>query len=151
MGDDAVGIHVLRNLRGRIRPRAGLEFKELGVGGIKLVEEILDYRKVFIIDSMESATTVGNINEFSPEQFNSTYHESAPHDVNFITALELYRKLEPQRIPEKIRIFTIDIKNEFVFSDSLTPTIQASASHLTELLAQEIDSTPESSNPSNAT
>jgi hydrogenase maturation protease len=138
MGDDAVGIHVLRQLREKVQPRPGLEFKELSVGGIKLVEEILDYHTVFIIDSIESATTVGNINEFSPEQFHNTYHESSPHDVNFMTALQLYKKLEPTRIPEKIRIFTIDINSEFVFKEKLTPAIQASASHLTQLLAKEI-------------
>jgi hydrogenase maturation protease len=139
MGDDAVGIHVSRQLRKELSPRAGLEFKELGVGGIKLVEEILDYRTVFIIDSIESATTEGNINEYSPGQFNNTYHESSPHDVNFITALELYKKLEPRRVPEKIRIFTIDIKTEFVFKENLTPTIQTAATRLTKLLANEIN------------
>jgi hypothetical protein len=59
--------------------------------------------------------------------------------MNFITALELYQKLEATRIPEKIRIFTITIKPEFTFKESLTPTIQAAASHLTELLINEIN------------
>jgi hydrogenase maturation protease len=140
MGDDGVGIHVLRQLMQRTRPRADLEFKQLSVGGIKLVEEILGYRIVFVIDSIESGDTVGRIREFSPEQFNNTYHESAPHAVNFITALELYKKLEPTRVPERIRIFTIDIKNEFEFKETLTPPIQEAASRLTEILADEIKS-----------
>jgi hydrogenase maturation protease len=141
MGDDGVGIHVLRQLKQRTPPRVDLEFKQLSVGGMKLVEEILGYRSVFIIDSIESEDTVGRIREFSPEQFNNTYHESGPHAVNFITALELYKKLEPTRIPERIRIFTIDIKNEFEFKETLTPPIQKAASHLAEMLANEINRT----------
>jgi len=139
MGDDGVGIHVLRRLKEKIPSRTDLEFKELGVGGIKLIEEILDYRTVFIIDSIESTTALGKINEFSPDQFKNTRHESTPHAMNFITALELYQKLEAARIPERIRIFTITIKPEFIFKETLTPTIQAAASHLTELLINEIN------------
>ena len=139
MGDDGVGIQVLRHLKENTTPRADLDFKELSVGGIKLVEEFLDYKTIFIIDSIESATGEGNINEFSPEQFNNTFHESAPHDVNFITALELYKKLEPHRIPKEIRIFTINIKTEFVFKENLSPTIEAAASRLTQSLDNEIN------------
>jgi len=139
MGDDGVGIEVLRRLKENTSPRADLDFKELSVGGIRLVEEILDYKAVFIIDSIESATREGDINEFSPEQFNNTFHESAPHDVNFITALELYKKLERHRIPEEIRIFTINIKTEFVFKETLSPTIEAAASRLTQSLDNKIN------------
>ena len=139
MGDDGVGIHVLRRLKESTQPRSQLEFKELGVGGIKLVEEILDYKTVFIIDSIESETEVGVINEFSPEQFINTYHESTPHATNFITALELYKKLEPTRIPERIRVFTIGIKPDFTFNEKLTPTVEAAASQLTMRLENEIN------------
>jgi len=138
MGDDGVGILVLRRVKEKTSPSVDLEFKELSVGGIKLVEEILDYRTVFVIDSIQ-ATTVGTVNEFSPEQFSNTYCESAPHAVNFITALELYRKLQPHRIPEKIRIFTIGINSQFVFTETLTTKIETAASRLTELLAGEIE------------
>jgi len=143
MGDDGVGIHVLRRLRDATSsPHKDLEFKELGIGGIKLVEEILDYENVFIIDAIESVTTIGDINEFSPEQFKSTYHETAPHDVNFITALEFYRKMQPHRIPKTIRIFTISIKNEFDFKERLSPPIQQAAERLIVLLSDEISRTP---------
>jgi hydrogenase maturation protease len=138
MGDDGVGIQVLRQLRERIPPRADVEFKELSVGGIELVEEILGYRRVFIIDSIESHSGYGEINEFAPEQFKGTCHESSPHATNFMTALELYKKLEPKRIPHKIRIFTIGIQSEFTFRESLSPSIQAAAAELTTRLAREI-------------
>jgi hydrogenase maturation protease len=141
MGDDGVGLHVLRRLKQTIPPRSELEFKEASIGGIKLVEEILGYRTVFIIDSIESPTTIGDINEFSPEEFNNTRHESTPHVTNFITALELYKKLEPTRIPERIRIFTIDIDPHYTFSETLSPKIRNAAAKLTEQITREIERT----------
>ena len=140
MGDDGVGIHILRRLREKI-PRTDVDFKEIGVGGIKLVEEILDYKTVIIIDSIESSNPPGSINEFSPEQFSNTYHEAAPHDVNFITALELYKRLQQDRIPKTIRIFTIAIQNQWTFKSDLSPSIQVAAARLTELLINELKET----------
>jgi hydrogenase maturation protease len=141
MGDDGVGIQVLRMLKKKIPPRNDLEFKELGVGGLKLVEEILGYQKVFIIDSIDTEDRrVGRIREFSPEQFKSTEQSSpSPHVTNFATALELYRKLEPSEIPSIIRIFTVDIDPGFTFREGLSPPIQDAAENLVKILVEQID------------
>lgn len=140
MGDDGVGIHVVRMLKDKIPPRADLEFKELSLGGLRLVEEMLGYEKVFIIDSVASSpATVGKIREFSPEQFEETEHASSPHATNFATALELYKRLQPSQIPETLRIFTIDIDPEFTFRENLSPTVQRAAVKLTELILHEIE------------
>jgi hydrogenase maturation protease len=139
MGDDGVGIHVARMVKDRFRSQADLEVKELGVGGLKLVEEILGHEEVYIVDSYATQDIEpGRIREFSPDRFEDTLHASSPHGTNFVTALELYRELEPQRIPEKIRIFTIDIKADYSFGESMSAPVREAASKLAELLATEI-------------
>jgi len=139
MGDDGVGIYVVRALRDKIPQRVGLEFKELSVGGIRLVEEMLGYDTVFIIDSIASKNTSGQINEFSPEQFKGSQYESSPHTTNFATALDLYKKLQPSRVPSSIRIFTIDIDSHFTFSDKLSRPVQAAALELVEQIVREVE------------
>jgi len=140
MGDDGVGIHVIRMLKKSLA-RDDLEFKELSVGGLKLVEEILGYEKVFIIDSVDmDDRQIGRIREFSPEQFKATEQPSpSPHVLNFATALELYKRLEPSKIPSTIRIFTIDIDPDFTFRESLSPPIQKAAANLVEIIVQRIE------------
>jgi len=138
MGDDGVGIFVIRALKERIPSRSGLDFKELSVGGIRLIEEILGYDTVFIIDSIASKSTRGQIHEFSAEQFKGSQYESSPHTTNFATALELYKKLQPSRIPRSIRIFTVDINSNFTFSETLSPEVHAAALKLTEQIVREI-------------
>jgi hydrogenase maturation protease len=135
-----VGIHVLRTLRQKLPARSDLDFKELSVGGLRLVEEMLGYKTVFIIDSIESSSCeIGQIREFSPEQFKGTERATSPHVTNFSTALELYRKLEPNEVPELIRIFTIDINSESAFREGLSPRIQKSASKLAEIVLREVE------------
>jgi hydrogenase maturation protease len=140
MGDDGVGIHVVRMLKQRFSSRQDLEFKELSVGGLRLVEEMLGYKKVFMVDSLEPNTSmVGQIGVFSPEQFKSTEQVSSPHVANFAAAFELYKKLEPEAIPEVIRIFTIEINSEFAFREGLSPPIQEAASRLVEMISREVE------------
>ncbi|MGA8858268.1 MAG: hydrogenase maturation protease [Candidatus Bathyarchaeia archaeon] len=139
MGDDAVGIHVVRMLKDRNRGRADLEFKELSLGGLGLVEEILGYERVFIIDSVASTGTVGKICELSPEHFKGTEYASSPHSTNFATALELFKRFENSAVPHTIRIFTIDITPEFIFREALSPSVQRAAFELAELVGNEIE------------
>jgi hydrogenase maturation protease len=140
MGDDGVGIYVVRMLKQKFQSKSNLEFKELSVGGLRLVEEMLGYEEVIIVDSIESdASQVGQIREFSPGQFKDTEQTSSPHVTNFATAFELYRKLEPSEIPDKVRIFTIGISSEFTFREGLSPSVQEAASKLVGMIGREIE------------
>ena len=139
MGDDAVGIRVVRLLRQKAQGRNDLEFKELSIGGLGLVEEILGYERVFIIDSVGSTGMPGKIREFSPEHFKGTEYASSPHSTNFATALELFKTFEPSAVPHTIRIFTIDINPEFTFREALSPPVQKAAFELAELVGREIE------------
>ncbi len=139
MGDDGVGIYVVRMVKDRTRSRADLQFKELGASGFKLVEEILGYDEVIIVDSYASTETdTGQIREFSPEDFEDTLHPSSPHGANFATALEFYRNLQPDRMPRKIRILTIDIHTADVFGEGLSGRVQDAAAKLAEMIVREI-------------
>jgi len=141
MGDDGLGIHVVRMLKKKIPARDDLEFKELSVGGLKLIEEILGYEKVFIIDAIDTEPRqVGRIREFSPEQLKATEQSSpSPHVLNFATALELYKRLKTTGLPSTIRIFTIDIEPDFTFREKLSPTIQEAAANLVDIITQYIE------------
>jgi hydrogenase maturation protease len=143
MGDDAVGIHVLRTLKKKLGTRTDLEFKELGIGGLRLVEELLGYEHVIIIDSIESKDQkIGEIREFTPDQFKETEQAVAPHITNFATALELYRTLEPSKIPKTIRILTIDIEPKLTFSEEISEPIRKAATTLVERITQELERRP---------
>ena len=140
MGDDGVGIQVVRMLREKFPSRTDLEFKELSVGGLRLVEEMLGYEEAIIVDSIESDSgQVGQIREFSPDQFKGTEQTPSPHVTNFATAFELYKKLEPSEIPDRVRIFTIGISSEFTFREGLSPPVQEAASKLVDMIRHEIE------------
>jgi Ni,Fe-hydrogenase maturation factor len=63
---------------------------------------------------------------------------SSPHDTNFFTALQLYKGLDPARTPKRIRIFTIDIEPNDVFSEEMSPPVQEASLKLAERIISEI-------------
>jgi hydrogenase maturation protease len=139
MGDDGVGIHVIRMVREKIPAKRNLEFKELGVGGIRLVEEMLGYKEVVIVDSLTTEDSKpGRIREFGPDELKESVQASPPHTTNFATALELYKKIRPDKIPSRIRIITVDVDPDLTFREGMSAPVQEAAIRLTDKLIAEI-------------
>jgi hydrogenase maturation protease len=138
MSDDSVGIHVARLIQARLQ-RPDISVKELSVSGIRLVEEILGFDSVIIIDSHTGEETEsGRIRKFTPADFIDTIHPGAPHGINFPTALEFYERLEPEKIPKSIEIYTIDIGSELTFGEQLSPIVEKASEKLANLIVHEL-------------
>lgn len=142
MTDDRIGIHVVRMIQARLPQRPDIVVKELSVSGIRLVEEILGFDHVIIIDSHTGKETEpGRIRKFAPSDFVDTIHPGTPHGINFFTALEFYKKLEPERTPKAIEIYTIDIGSELIFGEQLSPAVERASEELVNILVRELTST----------
>lgn len=95
---------------------------------------------MIIVDSIESQTQkIGTIREYTPDQFKETEQVVAPHITNFATALEIYRTLEPTRVPKSIRILTITIEPKLIFSEEMSEPIRQAAATLVEQITREVD------------
>lgn len=139
MTDDRIGIHVARMVQAKLPQRPDIKFKELSVSGIKLVEEILGFDRVVIVDShMGRQTEVGRIRKFAPVDFMDTIHPGTPHGINFATALEFYKNLDPESIPKSIEIYTIDIDSNLSFGEQLSPTVEKAGEELVKLLVRQL-------------
>ena len=104
-----------------------------------VVEEILGFDHMIIVDSHTgSETEPGRIRKFTADDFMDTIHPGAPHGINFVTALEFYKNLEPENIPKSIEIYTIDIESELNFGEKLSPTVEKAADELVNLIIGEL-------------
>ena len=135
MGDDSVGIHIVRMLKDSLPQLPGLEFKELSVGGLRMVEEMLGYENVLVVDSIiQKDSEVGRISEFDAGQLKNADQFSSTHVTGFPTALELYRRFDPSKIPKTITLFTIDIEPEFTFTETMSSSVKEAAAKLADLV-----------------
>jgi hydrogenase maturation protease len=137
LGDDGVGISVARILREQLPELTDVEIEEASIGGLPLVESIIGYDTSFIIDATSlDGGQEGDIVTLDVDELGEALHTSNPHDLDFRTALSLVRSTG-NKLPA-IQIYGIRIKDEKVFSESLTPKIADAARVCSEMVLSEI-------------
>jgi len=121
--DDGIGPKLVKRLKGNLS-RNDIDFETAFLGGLEVLEFIQGYQTVIFIDAIRTLGGIpGTVYKLTPENFNKTIHLSNVHDVSFITAVDLGKKLGLE-MPEFIHIIAVEIVEDRVFDDNFSPQIQ---------------------------
>jgi hydrogenase maturation protease len=124
VSDDAVGFRVVDALR-KMNVQ-GIQLEEACVSGLDLIETMLDYRMVIVVDAiLTGAFPPGKIMVLGEDSLEATVHGVNPHDVNIGTAIELGRQLEPERFPKEVVFVAVEVNDVWTVSDKMTPEVEA--------------------------
>ncbi len=124
ISDDAIGIRVAEEMMKLGLPNVDVE--EASVSGLDLIEKMLDHEPVIIVDAIvTNELEPGEVVVLTPDVFSSTVHGTNPHETNIATALELGRRLEPERFPKRIYFVAIRALNTIDISEEMTPPVKA--------------------------
>jgi hydrogenase maturation protease len=135
MCDDAIGLRVLQELERR--GVQGVDLKEACTSGLDLIEVMIDYDLVIVIDAIiNSSNPPGTIMVLSPEDFSNTVHGANPHEANIATTLELGRTLQPDRFPRRIIFVAVEANDVFTVSEEMTPDLEAALEHAVDRVLQ---------------
>jgi hydrogenase maturation protease len=133
--DDALSIILAKDLQQSF-PDFTLEI--LPVCGIGIIELISGYDLVVIIDTLISADAKpGEIILFPSLQSARTLHLQNPHDVDFFTSIRL-AEVTGYRIPEKIVVLGVCIKQQLVASLAPSPWIRKKYNQMIEQISNII-------------
>ncbi len=131
--DDGVGIKVAREIGRRVLSPS-IEVAEASIAGLELLERILGYSRVVLIDSIQvQGKGPGDVLRLKVEDLRTTARLSSPHDVNFATALELGKQLG-LKIPEAVAIYAIQAEDVTTFDEDCSASIEKAI----PLIAEEI-------------
>jgi hydrogenase maturation protease len=123
LGDDAVGLHVARDVRSRLAGAAGCAVRETMEMGLALLDEIVGCEHLILVDAIETGKAPpGHIHEFDADAL-AGRRIAAPHFVGVVETLALGRTLG-LAMPRDVRIFAIEVKDALTLSVSLTPEVQ---------------------------
>jgi hydrogenase maturation protease len=137
LSDDGVGIHVARELTEKKLP--GVHVEELAASGLELLDVVLDYDKVIIIDAIQTANGVpGQIYVLEERDFEKSVHGSSPHGINIATALALGRKVVPERMPKEVVFIAVEAEDLINVKEQLTPKVQAAMPRIIKMVEDEI-------------
>jgi hydrogenase maturation protease len=129
LGDDGVGWHVAEEIATFEMPNSDFEIDCLSLGGLSLMERIIGYKRVILIDSMVTGEhPIGQVLYFTllnlPDR--TAGHTTAAHDTSLLTALRVGKQMGAELPdPENIWVVGIEAQPVYDFSDELSPPVAA--------------------------
>jgi hydrogenase maturation protease len=153
--DDGVGVRVAEAVREELehlrrtsdevrRKLDSVEVREVSVGGLTLMEAMLGYDRVILIDALHRRDgqpgtvhrlTLDDLRAISPPQ-----HTASAHDASLITALEVGQRMGLP-LPTEIIIYAVEVENISDFSEELTPAVAQAAPQVKAAVLAEIANT----------
>lgn len=126
LSDDGIGIIIKRYLEERLVNAEGIGFTETSWGGFRVIDLLRDYDYAIVIDSIKTGRVPeGEIHHLKTDDLLPTLRLNSYHDINFITALNLAKKMD-YKIPSDIDILAVEIENNYTITENLNPVIRKS-------------------------
>jgi hydrogenase maturation protease len=104
-----------------------IEVECFALGGLSLMEQLIGYDKVVIIDAIQTRDgqpgqiyrlTLDDLPDFS------TGHTTAAHDTSLPTAMRLGRSMGVD-LPDEVAVVGVEAQQVYDFSEELSPSVAA--------------------------
>ncbi len=129
LGDDGVGWRVAEEIAKRVgaadRPSPQVEVDYHAGGGLTLMERMVGYDRVIIIDAMNLGQgPAGSVTCFRLDELADPFagHLASSHETNLQTAMQFGRSVEAT-LPKDILIVAIESPHVYDLSETLTPPV----------------------------
>lgn len=145
LSDDGIGVRIAYEVLKELPEVNHIEVTEVSVGGLTLMESMIGYDRVILIDAIQlndprpgciHRMSLDDLREISPTQ-----HSASPHDTTLVTALEMGRQIG-LNLPQEIIIYAIEVVNTLDFGEELTPAVAAAIPEATEAIIKELQTSP---------
>lgn len=132
--DDAAGIIAGAMLYDRIKNRVSVSFCEASGRGFDLLGMIVNYDHVIIIDSIQ--TGKGKIGQlYLIDSSSSTHFNTSFHSMGIFEQLKLGKEMN-LKLPEKISVYGIEVKDPYTFGEQMTEGMEEAVSKAVETIAK---------------
>ena len=120
--DDGVGIEIARNIKDK---KPDLEVIETSETGLALLDLIVGYKRLIIIDSIKTGHgEPGELYKLQLGDLKPNMDFSSSHTIDIATMLKLGQRLR-YRIPQSVSIYAIEIKDNSTFGEECTGEVKA--------------------------
>jgi hydrogenase maturation protease len=121
--DDAIGLNVVRRLREPLAGNAQIDVRETMEMGLALLDFIVGYRAVLIVDSIQTGQAPpGTIHELDAASLKRITGRT-PHFLGVGETLALGRQLGLS-VPDCVKIIAIEVEDPFTLGTQMTPALQ---------------------------
>lgn len=138
LGDDGIGWRVADSVRA-VAPT--VEVDCLALGGLSLMERLVGYDRVIIIDSIQTRDgRIGQVYQFTLAELPdlSAGHTTAAHDTSLQTALRMGRAMGA-KLPDRVHVVCVEAERVYDFSEELTPQVAAAIPEATQAVIDVLE------------
>ncbi len=150
LGDDGVGWKVAQEVERRLPPSPngrgdggeGIVVECLSLAGISLMEHMIGYQRVILIDSLNTGKYAqGEVVTFSLDSLEDLTHghSASAHDLSLKGALKLGRSMGAD-LPrdEDVQVVAIEAAHVYDFTEELTPEVAAAVPKAVEIVMNNL-------------
>jgi hydrogenase maturation protease len=153
LGDDGIGWHVGKGVeklylekksiqtQDNTSLRHPIDFLYLSCGGLELMEHMVDYERVILVDAIYTGNFPAfSFHLFSLEDFggSNANHINSAHDTSLFTAVKMGKELGVN-LPSTIEIVGIETDRVFDFSEQLSPELSDMIPKITEFIINQFN------------
>ena len=139
LSDDSTGILVARKIQEIYSASTSIQVAEASLGGIGLLDLMTGYDRAIIVDSIKTKDgKPGTIYRLTIDDLGNPSYSWGPHLMDLRTAVELGRWLG-YKIPERIEIYAVEIKENELFSELLSPEVEGAIPLLVQKIIDDLD------------
>ena len=115
---------------------------EASLGGRFLLDLITGYQTVIVADAIiiDEQAPAGTVYTLSVDDLGAVVNPYASHALDLRTTVELGKKLG-YKMPDTIRIYAVEIKENTVFREGLSPEIEATVLPVAQRIMEELGRT----------
>jgi len=127
LGDDGVGWKIAEEVASVIGQDSFVEVDTAALGGLSLMERMLGYDRVVLVDSMETGQgPVGSVQTFPLASLSDPMagHSASAHDTSLITALQTAKSIGAD-VPNRVDVVAVEAQNVYDFSEELSSPVAA--------------------------
>ncbi|MBI4881175.1 MAG: hydrogenase maturation protease [Planctomycetes bacterium] len=124
LGDDGVGVHVVRRLRERDLPE-GVDLEEIGIAGLGLLDLARGYDRLIAIDAILTGAAPGTIHVLEGDDVARAAHLGPAHEADLPGTLEIGRKLLGDAMPREVLVVAIEVVDVTTFSEKMSCDVEA--------------------------
>ena len=144
--DDGIGVRVAEAVRAALLPASDVEVSEVSVGGLRLMERVIGYERLILIDALygNGYRNPGAIHRLTLEDLRTispTQHSASAHDTSLITALEMGKRMGLS-LPQEFIIYAVEVENIIEFGEEPTPAVAAAIPKVTMAVLKELGQPP---------
>ncbi len=141
LGDDGVGVRVAEEVLAALSADVSVDVSEACVGGISLMERMVGYDNVILIDALSTEDVEpGVIRKLNLEELRDisvTQHSASTHDTNLVTALDAGKRMSLP-LPDDVTIIGIEADVILDFSEVMTPAVSNAVPEAVETVLFEL-------------